>query len=136
MLGYKEYTELESRYSDLVEIDEQICQMCVLDPIIEDWEDYIYAGYCSTLGQAIREESLITPKEDGSTDLKRMIAEGSEKVSSQFLHQIPLVIKHCFQEYTIDAIEKMSLRKQIDLYVKALWMLDNFENIKMDFEEE
>ena len=136
LLGYQEYLLLEQQTEDTIQMDEKIAKLCVLDPIIEDWDEDIYAGYSSTLGQLIREDSLITPKEDGSTDMKALIAEKKEDISSRFLLQMPLIIKRCFQEYGIEEIERMNLNKQIELYAKALWMLENFEGLKMEFDEE
>lgn len=136
LLGYQEYLSLENQAIDTIAMDEEICRMCILDPIISDWKEEVYAGYSSSLGQLIREESLITPKEDGSSNLKTIIAEESYAVATKFLMQIPLIIKHSFPEYSIEEIEQLNLKKQVELYAKSLWMLENFENIKMDFEEE
>lgn len=135
LLGYKEYIALEARGLDTVALDEQVCRLCILDPIIDDWEEEIYGGYSSSLGQLIREESMISPKEDGSSNLKDIIHQESNKVATTFLIQIPLIIKRSFPEYTIEQIEEMNLPQQINLYTKSLWMLENFENIKMDFDE-
>ena len=66
LLSYLEYIDIKNKAEDTLEMDEMICRLCVLDPEIEDWEEGIYAGYTATIGQLVREESLITPKEDGS----------------------------------------------------------------------
>lgn len=136
LLTYKEYIRLEERNIDVIEMDEEIAKLCVLQPVIEDWKEEIYAGYSSSIGQLIREESLITPKEDGTSDLKTMIAEESDKISNRFLLQIPLIIKRSFPEFSLAQIEQMNLKKQIELYSKSVWMLDTFEGIKMQFGEE
>ena len=52
------------------------------------------------------------------------------------LKQIPLIIKHCFPEYTLDELELTPLPKQIELFSKAKWMLENLELVKLEFEEE
>lgn len=136
LLSYLEYIDIKNKAEDTLEMDEMICRLCVLDPEIEDWEEGIYAGYTATIGQLVREESLITPKEDGSSDVKVIISEKSEELSTNLLLQIPLVIKRCFTEYTLDEIERMSLPRQLELYTKAAWMLQQFEGVSLAFNEE
>lgn len=136
LIGYQEYLALENRGLDTMALDEAICKLCILDPVIEDWEEDIYGGYSSSLGQLIREDSLITPREDGSSDLKAIIQQESHRVSTTFLMQMPLIIKRSFPEYTIESIQEMDLPQQIDLYTKSLWMLENFENITMNFDDQ
>lgn len=135
LIGYQEYLSLENRGLDTLALDEAICRLCILDPVIEDWEEEIYGGYSSSLGQLIREESLITPREDGSSDLKALIQQESHRVETTFLLQIPLIIKRSFPEYEIEAIQEMDLPQQIDLYTKSIWMLKTFEDITMTFDE-
>lgn len=131
LLGSKEYEMLESRAEDVTELDEMICELCILSPEAIDWQNDIFAGYVSSLGQSIREESLITPKEDGSSDVHTVIEEESRRISNHFVLQLPLIIKHCFPEYTLKELEEMSLKEQVDLYVKAAWMLKEFEGIEL-----
>lgn len=136
LLGFKEYDSMERRAYDTVELDEMICRTCILDPYIEDWQDDIYAGYSSTLGELIREESLITPKADGSSDVKLIINNKLDELSGKFLLQMPLVIKRSFPEYTLKELESMNLKEQTSLYAKSIWMLKQFEGIEMQFSEE
>ena len=68
--------------------------------------------------------------------IKPIISEKSEELSTNLLLQIPLVIKRCFTEYTLDEIERMSLPRQLELYTKAAWMLQQFEGVSLAFNEE
>lgn len=135
LIGAKEYETLEQQSEDVTELDEKICRLCILSPELMDWEDAIYAGYVSTLGEVIREESMITPREDGSNDVHYVIQQQGNELSQRFILQLPLIIKRCFTEYTLKEIEAMSLKEQVDLYVKAAWMLKEFDGIELSLNE-
>ena len=63
--------------------------------------------------------------------LMEIIEQEKEKVYNKLVYQIPLIIKHCFPELSFVAIEEMSMREQGEYYARALWMLENFENITL-----
>lgn len=136
LLGNKEYETLQSACTDLTDLDEKIAQLCVLYPEIDDWSTSIYAGYTTAIGQAIREESLITPKEDGSGDFKTIIEQETLKLDNLFAAQMPLIIKHAFPEYTLADLENLSMRAQIELYAKAAWMAKTFDGLEFSFTDE
>lgn len=131
LLGSIEYQTLEASAEDVTELDEMICRSCVLYPQIEDWTGELYAGYTSTVGRLIREESMITPKEDGSSDIMYVIEQKSNELANRFILQMPLIIKRSFPEYSLKELEAMSLTQQVDLYVKSTWMLKEFEGIEL-----
>lgn len=135
LLSFREYEDLRSQAEDKFDLDEHICESCVLDPIL-DWRSDIYAGFTTKMAQTILEESLLIGSEDPDKDSQRIIAEAEAVINNSFLKQIPLIIKHCFQEYTLDELELMPLPKQIELYGKAKWMLENLELVKLEFEKE
>lgn len=135
LLTYKEYILLNEQAHDAIDLDESICRLCVLSPIVDDWSDEIFAGYTSTLGRLIREESLISSREDGSGNIKELISNGLEEIDNQFLLQMPAIICHAFPHYSIQEVEELSLRQQVDLYIKAAWTIKQFEGINLEFEE-
>ena len=126
-VGMKEYLELQQMAEDTLALDELLCAMCVLDPILEDWGGDIYAGFPRMVAKAIREASGLE-SEGEEIALMEIIEQEKEKVYNKLVYQIPLIIKHCFPELSFVAIEEMSMREQGEYYARALWMLENFEN--------
>lgn len=135
LLSFREYEELRLQSEDKFDLDEYICESCILDPIL-DWRSDIYAGFTTKMAQTILEESLLIGSEDPEKDSKQIMARADQEINSSFLKQVPLIIKHCFPEYTLEELELTPLPKQIELFSKAKWMLENLELVKLEFEEE
>lgn len=135
LITTREYDTLFTQYEDKFDLEEAICQLCVLDPII-DWQDDIYAGYATSLARAILEKSMIILDPDQPYDLLSLINKKYDDVSESLNEQMPLVIKHCFNEFTLLDIYAMPMPQQIELFVRAKWMLKNLESINLDYEDE
>lgn len=135
LITTREYDTLFTQYEDKFDLEEAICQLCVLDPIV-DWQDDIYAGYASSLARAILEKSMIILDPDQPYDLLTLINKKYDDISESLNEQMPLVIKHCFDEFTLLDIYAMPMPQQIELFVRAKWMLKNLESINLDYEEE
>lgn len=135
LITTREYDTLFNQYEDKFDLEEAICQLCVLDPII-DWQDDIYAGYATSLARAILEKSMIILDPDQPYDLLSLINKKYDDVSESLNEQMPLVIKHCFNEFTLLDIYAMPMPQQIELFVRAKWMLKNLESINLDYEDE
>lgn len=135
LITTREYDTLFNQYEDKFDLEEAICQLCVLDPIV-DWQDDIYAGYATSLARAILEKSMIILDPDQPYDLLSLINKKYDDVSESLNEQMPLVIKHCFNEFTLLDIYAMPMPQQIELFVRAKWMLKNLESINLDYEEE
>lgn len=136
LLTYNEYSTIKEKAQDEVEADEMICSLCVIDPTIEDWSEQIFAGYTDTLARLIKEESLIISKANGEGDVRDMIEQGMEEIESSFMMQLPVIIAKAFPQYRIEELEKFTLRKQIDLYVKAAWAIKQFDDIDLEFKDD
>lgn len=135
LITTREYDTLFNQYEDKFDLEEAICQLCVLDPII-DWQDDIYAGYATSLARAILEKSMIILDPDQPYDLLSLINKKYDDISESLNEQMPLVIKHCFDEFTLLDIYAMPMPQQIELFVRAKWMLKNLESINLDYEDE
>ena len=143
LLTYAEHEAIVAVAEDQLDVDEMICELCVLDPVVEDWSDQTFAGYIDTLGRLIREESLLTPREldteegqeSEANDLISIINQKSNQLANTFMMQLPVIIVHTFSQYTFEDIESMSLLEQIDLYTKANWALKNLEGVELAFDE-
>lgn len=135
LITTREYDTLFTQYEDKFDLEEAICQLCVLDPIV-DWQDDIYAGYATSLARAILEKSMIILDPDQPYDLLSLINKKYDDISESLNEQMPLVIKHCFDEFTLLDIYAMPMPQQIELFVRAKWMLKNLESINLDYEEE
>lgn len=135
LITTREYDTLFNQYEDKFDLEEAICQLCVLDPIV-DWQDDIYAGYATSLARAILEKSMIILDPDQPYDLLSLINKKYDDISESLNEQMPLVIKHCFDEFTLLDIYAMPMPQQIELFVRAKWMLKNLESINLDYEEE
>lgn len=135
LITTREYDTLFNQYEDKFDLEEAICQLCVLDPIV-DWQDDIYAGYATSLARAILEKSMIILDPDQPYDLLSLINKKYDDVSESLNEQMPLVIKHCFNEFTLLDIYAMPMPQQIELFVRAKWMLKNLESINLDYEDE
>lgn len=123
-----EYETLKNIYDDSLVIDEKIAEMCVLDPQVEDWSNDTYAGYPSTIARIILEESLETKKPNQPDNyLQGLINMEYNKVANDFGKQMPAIIIRAFPAYKIEEIEMMSLKKQIELYAQAMWVLNEIE---------
>lgn len=138
LLTYQEYEVFMNQADDGFELDEMVVEACVLEPMVEDWRESIYGGYTGGVAQAIKEESLLVSKkaDDGENPVRKMVEEGIEEVSQNFMRQIPLIIHRAFPSYRLDEIKEMNLRKQIELYTEAAWLIRELDGVDPSFEDE
>lgn len=134
-LNYIEFESIRKNTLDIYDLDEKICELCILSPLV-DWTDSIYAGYSSSLGLTIREESLLIEKEDGSNNVQNLIEEKKNEISESFILQLPMIIKHVFNEYSLDELNNMNMIELLDLYAKAIWSIKQFEQIEFSHLDE
>lgn len=136
LISKKEFNTLKSLETNDHTIDDMIATLCVLDPIIDDWGGEIFAGVTETLARCILEESLVIfkPGEDEHA-LKNRINKDLDLISNKFERQIPLIIIKAFPAYTVEEINEWSLRKQVERYTEAVWVLNELDNYGIEFEE-
>ena len=131
-----EYADIRENSVDHLEIEEKTCRLCVLDPQGVDWEDDTMAGHAYTIAKSILEDSYLIQNAEEPVDLLQMIDAKADVLSQDFITQIPLVIKHAFSEYRLKDIEAMPIPVQMELFVKAKWMLENLEGIQLTYSRE
>lgn len=136
LLAYDEYEHLRQQAQDPLELDEWVCRTCVLDPQILDWDDGIYAGYTTSLSRTILEQSLLIGSDDPELQLEQMIAQREFELDRSLVGQFPLIINHCFPEYTLERLSRTPVPELIDLYVKAKWVLKNIKHVDLQFQKE
>ena len=130
LISYAEYQTIQNSTVDELQADEAICRLCVLSPKIEDWSEAIFAGYTDTIARLVKEESLLVAKNDGVDDVKKRIADGLEHMNNSFMAQLPVIIAKAFPQYLIEDLEKMTLSKQVDLYVGKILLVYCFTVLK------
>lgn len=128
MITRNEYKTLQTLFDDPLVIDEKVAQLCVLDPVVDDWGQDIYAGFANTIARLVLEESLIIskPGETGSY-VQNRINEEYRKVQNNFEKQMPAIIARAFPAYKIGEIEGWSVKRQIEVYAQATWVLNEIE---------
>lgn len=127
-LSRAEYKRVLEFSEDESEREEFVCQLCVLDPIIDDYSHDIYAGVPEVLAKHIAVESGVT---SDTTKLDRLMAEG-ERDMMTFDNQIGCIIKEVFTEFTMEEIENWGLEKTMWYYARAKWMLEVLRGIKLE----
>lgn len=135
LITFREYETLNHLFENEIDLDEQICSLCVLSPELESWGGEVFGGYTSSLAAMVKEESLISPKQSGET-IQDIIEKGSNQMASNFQLQLPAIIARVFPQYKIQELEDMSLKEQVDLYIKASWVLSEIDNVQLGFDEE
>lgn len=135
LLTHEEYTTLGKISQSIEELDEFIAKCCVLDPEIEDWHSEIYAGFVTSVANAIKEESLLQEKPDGQNNVRTIIEEERNKLS-RLLHQIPPTVAHVFPKYSPEDVRKLNLREQTKLYAEALWVLEEIKGVVFTYDDD
>lgn len=131
-LSRSEYKKVMEYYEDEFERAEYVCRICVLEPVIEDWSQEIYAGVPETLAQNILHESGFS--EDSSKMDSLMLYHDQEM--RRFDNQVSCIIKEAFQDISLEEIEDWPLEKTMWYYSRAKWTLQTFRGITLEKEEE
>ena len=128
LIKRNEYETLRKLYSDSLEIDEKIAQLCVLDPTVDDWQEDIYAGFANTLARVILEESTEVRRPNSPSNyVQHVVNMEYNKVASSFDKQMPAIILRAFPAYRLEEIENLPMRRQVEIYAQALWVLNEIE---------
>jgi len=130
-LSLSEFRKANEWFDDDYERAEYVCKQCVLEPIIEDYSDEIYAGIPEVLTENILRESGFT------SDTKKLdlMIQQYEAQMTTFDNQIACIIKEAFPEYTIEEIESWTMEKMLWHYARAKWMLENLRGVMINREE-
>ena len=132
-----EYRTLKNLESNDFIVDDMIAQLCVLEPIVDDWGGEIYAGYTNTIARVILEESLIIPRPNaGDKYVENLVNKEYELINNSFERQMPPIIIKAFPAYKLDEIKSWPLSKQIETYASAIWMLNEIDSYGISFSDE
>lgn len=124
-----EYKMLAKVYSDEMERNEQLCILCVLDPVLtlEDM-DTISGGIPDRLAEEILKGSHFAATDE---EIKFLDYTYNQEMEV-FDNQVNLTIKEAFQDMTLKEIEDLTIEKSIEYYAKAKWILSTFRNISFE----
>lgn len=129
---YAEVKKANKLYEEEREREEYICRLCVLEPVIDDYNLEIFAGIPSILANHILVESGYS---DDASKINRLMFE-YEKEMENVMNQIPCVIKEAFQDLSLEEIQNWPMEKTIEYYVKAKWLLQNLRGIELVSQDE
>lgn len=132
-LSEREYRMIEETVEEESTKEEMVCKMTVLEPLIEEWDDSIYAGYVSALRLKILESSSLT---EGTVKLFEKRLDQAINSMQSFDKQLPCIIKEVFPEYEIEEILGWGRTRQIEYYAMAVWMLENLRGIVLRAQED
>lgn len=134
LIKREEYQLLKKVEANDFKIDEMVVELCVFEPIVEDWKEDIYAGFTSTLARLILEESLIIPK-GGQAEgyIENVVTSEYNKVVNSFELQMPAIIAKAFPAYKLEEIDSWPLTKQVKRYAQAMFILNNIDNYGISF---
>lgn len=125
-LSEREFKMIEETIEDESEKEEMVCKMAVLEPLVMEWGDDIYAGYVTALRMKILESSSMT---EATIQLFEKRLDNAIAGMNSFDKQLPCVIKEVFPEYEIEEILSWGRTRQIEYYAMAVWMLENLRGI-------
>lgn len=126
LISPKTYIEFHNITEDISLVKEMVCKECVISPIVEDWNNDIYAGFVETVADAIIDESLV--EIDDINRLNMVYRVEKNKIDNILSFQLPLIINRAFNYKSIEEIEKWSIRKQMLWLARASWILENYED--------
>lgn len=130
-LSRAEYRKAMEYYDDDFLRAEYVCRLCVLDPVVEDWEAEIPAGIPETITQHILVESGFA---EGSTKIKDLQHIHDQEMT-RFENQVSCIIKEAFNEFSLEEIDNWPLEKTMWHYSRALWVLRQLRGVPIEEEE-
>lgn len=131
-IGFSEYDAIRTTIPENEEREEAVCRAAVLDPVIdgEGWSEHMYGMIPQLLALRILQDSLLT--QDMSAHVKRYRLEQELLMDGSVEHQLALLIKEVFPEYTFEEILSWSLRKMCRFEAYAKWTMKNLRGMEME----
>ena len=130
-LTRNEFKKAQTYFDDDFDRTEFVCRMCVLDPIVDDYANQIYAGIPEVIAQNILDKS-------GFSSDSRMFDELMHKYDSEMQsmeNQLSCVIKEVFQDISIEEIEDWTLDKTMWHFSRAKWILSTLRGVTLQKED-
>lgn len=128
LLTLKELELIQDTFNDTSEINEKICSETIINPIIEDWSDEIYAGFPDSLANSIIKASML--QESETNQLIQLLRQNQYKLDNSFFLQIPLIINNTFPYIKVEEVETWALPKQMEWIAKASWVGVNYKGLE------
>lgn len=131
-IGFSEYDAIRTTIPENEEREEAVCRAAVLDPLIdgEGWSEHMYGVIPQMLAVKILQDSLLT--QNTASEVKRYRLEQEVMMDSSVEHQLALLIKEVFPEYTFEEILSWSLRKMCRFEAYAKWTMKNLRGMQME----
>lgn len=106
---------------------DEICRLCLLDPVIEDFDE-LPAG----IPEALSKEILYKSGYGEDNPLMKKYEFDFDQEMQMFEHQVSCVVKFAFPDLSLEEIESWGLEKTMWYYSRAKWMLETFRGIKLE----
>jgi len=131
-IGFSEYDAIRTTIPENEEREEAVCRAAVLDPVIDDegWSEHMFGMIPQILALKILQDSLLT--QNMSPEVKRYRLQQELMMESSVEHQLALLIKEVFPEYTFEEILSWSLRKMCRFEAYAKWTMKNLRGMEME----
>ena len=119
LLAPIEYDRIIKIAKDQFQIDDLVCQDCVIDPVINWLTESVPAGWASTLAPLILDESgIISPAVN-----EELYIGYKALLETDLVQQAQIVINTAFPEYTLEKIETWNVARLWKMATKAMWKL-------------
>lgn len=122
------YQLILDTYDERLEIEEEVCKLCTLSPILDDWHSEVTGGYISTLAEEILKKSWIIDID--VKDIKRKFEKDKYDIETDLRKQMPLIIYAAFGYLRLEEIENWDLEKQVEWLSKANYILTTYKGME------
>lgn len=122
------YQLILDTFDDKLEIEEEVCKMCTISPILDDWHTEVTGGYISTLAEEILKESWIIGVD--VKDIKKKFEKDKYSIETDLRKQMPLIIYAAFNYLRVEEIENWNLKKQVEWLSKANYILTTYKGME------
>lgn len=122
------YQLILDTFDERLEIEEEVCKMCTISPILEDWHTEVTGGYISTLAEEILKESWIIGVD--VKDIKKKFEKDKYSIETDLRKQMPLIIYAAFSYLRLEEIENWDLKKQVEWLSKANYILTTYKGME------
>jgi hypothetical protein len=126
----KEYKDICALDISDVELEELVCELCVLRPRNYDFSDG-YSGIATVLAAVIIDTSCLD--NDSIRTLMSIYRDGIDNFDAQ----MDLVIFEGFRgKYSLEEIRSWTVEKSIAMFVQAEWILRTLRGVPLEIEDE
>jgi hypothetical protein len=128
-LGRREYRQLLQAELSEIEVEDTVCQACLLYPKDFDFENCV-GGIPTELFRHILSNSFLD-----SIDSKKLVITHFRAEMQEFDNQITCIINEAFPNFDIEEIENWDMAKTAKYLSRAEWKLNILRNIPIDYDQ-